>query len=59
MSLLFQQLTRIREIGNDFPSQAICRAHGKYRAASFVFTRFLGFIADTRNDDEIVFEASW
>jgi hypothetical protein len=36
-----------------------CRALGEYHAASFVFTRFLGFLDDARNDDEIDSGASW
>jgi hypothetical protein len=39
--------------------QLWCRALGEYHAASFVFIRFLGFLDDARNDDEIVFGASW
>jgi hypothetical protein len=46
-------------IGSDFPIQAICRALEEYRAASFVFVRFLGFLDNARNDDEIEFGASW
>jgi hypothetical protein len=45
-------MTRIREIGSDFPIQPICLALGEYRAASFVFTRFLGLLADAWNDDD-------
>jgi hypothetical protein len=52
-------MTRIREIGNDFPIQSICRALGEYRVASFVFTLFLGFLDDARNDDKIESVASW
>ena len=32
---------------------------GEYHAVSFVFIRSLEFLDDARNDDEIVFGASW
>jgi hypothetical protein len=38
--------------------RAFCRALGEYHAASFVFTRFLGFLDNTWNDDEIESGAS-
>jgi hypothetical protein len=40
-------------------ARRLVRALGEYHAASFVFTRFLGFLADAQNDDEIMFGASW
>jgi hypothetical protein len=39
--------------------QPLCRVLGEHHAASFVFTRLLGFLDDTRNDDEIESGASW
>jgi hypothetical protein len=41
-----------------FPIQAICRALGEYRAASFVFIRSLGFLDDARNDDDLRLKSS-
>jgi hypothetical protein len=32
--------------------RAFCRALGEHHAASFIFTRCLGFLDDARNDDD-------
>jgi hypothetical protein len=38
--------------------RTFCRALDEYHAASFIFTRLLGFLDDVRNDDEIESGAS-
>jgi hypothetical protein len=38
--------------------QLLCRALGEYHAASFVFIRFLGFLDDARNDDDLRLKSS-
>jgi hypothetical protein len=38
--------------------QTFCRALGEYHAASFVFTRFLGFLDDARNDNDLRLKSS-
>jgi hypothetical protein len=39
--------------------QLLRRVLGERHAANSVFTRFLGFLDDAQNDDEIEFNASW
>jgi hypothetical protein len=38
--------------------QLLCRALGEYHAVSFVFIRFLGFLDDARNDDDLRLKSS-